>query len=209
MTRLEQQNKLAKDIGRLLRESFGKGPQSIFVTLQSPFVVIHLKNFLSRAEKILLHQNQASLVHKTRGVIMEYLMPEMKSYLHLITGMNVQEFCYDWELESQSGVLIGIEPNVEELAPFFRSYTGQEALHHEIRRRIAGRVNQDEIHSCMINEKTILLVLDNRKVSKRNLINKMMRNIDQVELTLQAKIVDMFTTSICSLNKSVIVFILG
>ncbi|SFE48857.1 two-component system, chemotaxis family, CheB/CheR fusion protein [Paenibacillus catalpae] len=48
---------IASHIGRLLREAFGKGPQSIFVNISRPFIVIYLRNFLSPTEKILLQQN--------------------------------------------------------------------------------------------------------------------------------------------------------
>jgi uncharacterized protein YbcI len=40
------QNDIASHIGRLLRESFGKGPQSIYVNISSPFIVVYLRNFL-------------------------------------------------------------------------------------------------------------------------------------------------------------------
>lgn len=72
------QNDIASHIGRLLREAFGKGPQSIYVNISRPFIVIYLRNFLSPTEKILLQQDQVESVRHTRDLVMKALIPEIK-----------------------------------------------------------------------------------------------------------------------------------
>jgi len=45
------------------------------------------------------------------------LIPDIKAYLLLLTGMNIREFYYDWGLDNHSGVPIGIESD-NDLAAF-------------------------------------------------------------------------------------------
>ncbi len=41
-------------IGRMLRETFGRGPSHVICTLSSPTLAVHLADFLSPMEKSLL-----------------------------------------------------------------------------------------------------------------------------------------------------------
>lgn len=41
-------------ISTLLRQNFGKGPTSVYVTLSGPFMTIHFRGFIAPMEKILL-----------------------------------------------------------------------------------------------------------------------------------------------------------
>ena len=49
-----QQTELASYIGKLLRDNFGKGPESVFVTIDQSVITIYLRNFISPTEKILI-----------------------------------------------------------------------------------------------------------------------------------------------------------
>ncbi|SEO02661.1 DUF2294 domain-containing protein [Paenibacillus sp. OV219] len=222
------QAELTSHIGRLLRDAFGKGPQSIFVSINRPFVIIYLRNFLSPTEKILLKQDQVYAIQTTRDLLMKSLFPEMKAYILLLTGMNIQEFYYDWGLHNQSGVMVGIDS--EEDHPFSTNvhgtYAGQEELHQEID-LISHNVEKkpEKTYSYKINERTILVMRigilisiekelirigqeETLKLAKRNLEKGHLHRNNRFQKILHAGVVDAFVDWDFHLDKSIIVLIL-
>lgn len=222
------QNEIASHIGRLLREAFGKGPQSIFVNISRPFIVIYLRNFLSSTEKILLQQDQVNSVQHIRDLVMKSLVPEIKAYLLLLAEMNIREFYYDWGLENHSGVLVGIE--AEEnlfLSKPQERYDGKEELHNEID-RMSHQIQKkpDKIQSYMINDRTLLVVRkgilislgkelirlgfeERLKLAERNLEKNYLLNNNQFQMMIKSQILDVFVDWDFHLDKSIIVFILN
>lgn len=218
------QNKVASHIGKMLRDAFGKGPQSIYVSMDSPFIVIYLRNFLTPTEKILLSQGQSRTVQHTREIVMASLIPEIKAYLLLLTGIPIQEFYYDWELHNHSGIFVARQ--LEESPLGHRGlYKGEEQLHQEIS-CISHRIQKrpDEIESRMINNRTFLIVrsgilIDLSKELMRlqlkeplkqainHLEKQYLRDNIQIEKILTTKVVDVFVDWDFERDKSVIVFI--
>ncbi|MGO4111131.1 Na-translocating system protein MpsC family protein [Paenibacillus sp. YAF4_2] len=221
------QSEIASYVGRLLRESFGKGPQSIFVSINRPFVVLYLRNFLSPTEKILLDQGQIYTIQSTRDLLMKSLIPEIKAYLLVLAGMNIQEFYYDWGLHNQSGVMVGIEASEEYGQLHMESvYTGKEQLELEVN-TISQQVEKwpGELYSCLINERTLLVIRlgilisiekelirigheESLRLAKRNLEKSHLHNNGRFQEFLNAKVIDLFVDWDFHLDKSVIVFIL-
>lgn len=218
------QNKVASHIGKMLRDAFGKGPQSIYVSMDPPFIVVYLRNFLTPTEKILLSQGQSRTVQHTRDIVMASLIPEIKAYLLLLTGIHIQEFYYDWELHNHSGIIVGRQ---FEESPLKHQgmYKGKEQLHEEIG-CISHRIQKrpEEIESRMINNRTFLIVrsgvlIDLSKELMRlqlkeplkQAINRLekqyLRDNTQIEKILNTKIVDVFVDWDFERDKSVIVFI--
>jgi uncharacterized protein YbcI len=224
----QAQNELASHLGRLLRDAFGKGPQSIFVSIHRPFVVVYLRNFLSPTEKILLEQDQVFLVQNTRDHVMKSLIPEMKAYLQLIMGIHIREFYYDWGLHNHSGVFVGIEADENHPVPSLQEeYIGQMELHREIE-HISQMVQKkpEELYSCLLNERTLVVVrngiliniekelirLGNEetlKLAKRNLEKRHLHNNNRFERFLNTRVIDIFVDWDFQLDKSVFVFILN
>lgn len=224
----QTQHEIASHIGRLLREAFGKGPQSIYVSINRPYVVIYLRNFLSQTEKILLQQDHLYIVQHTRNVVMESLIPEIKAYMLLLTGINIQEFYYDWGLHNYSGVFVGIgcEENHVYHGPQ-EWYVGKKELHLEIE-RISLLIQKipDNIQSYLINERTLLVIRtgiliniskelirlgfeESLKLAERNLEKDHLFNNNHLRKILKSPILDIFTVWNFHLDKSVIVFILN
>lgn len=69
---------------------------------------MYLKHFLSPTEKILLDQEQEKIFFQTRDAIMAVLIPKIKTYMTVITGMEIDEFYYDWGLHNGSGIFVGL-----------------------------------------------------------------------------------------------------
>ncbi|WP_308635814.1 Na-translocating system protein MpsC family protein [Paenibacillus silvisoli] len=224
----QAQSEIASYVGRLLRETFGKGPQSIFISIKRPFVVFYLRNFLSPTEKILLQQNEIQSIQTTRDILMKSLIPEIKAYLLLLAGMNIREFYYDWGLHNHSGVMVGIEAwDDHGQADLVSGYAGRDELHQEIN-RISQQVEKrpEELYSCLINERTLLLIRngilisiekelirigheESLRLAKRNLEKSHMHNNGHFEEFLHTKVIDVFVDWDFQLDKSVIVLILN
>ncbi|WP_461671274.1 Na-translocating system protein MpsC family protein, partial [Mycobacterium tuberculosis] len=142
---------------------------------------------------------------------MSSLVPEMKAYLQLLTGMDQLEFYYDWELHNQSGIFVGYE---SEYAPTgsmpHDHYIGKEELHHEIG-CMSQRIQKwpDSITSYMLNKRTLLIIrtgtlielskqlirLKDEELLKqavKELEKKTLLDNKQVELVLNTKVVDVF-----------------
>lgn len=222
------QNEIASHIGKLLRDAFGKGPQSIHVSMNWPFIVIYLRNFLTPTERILLRQGQVRSIQHTRDIVMKSIIPEIKAYMLLLTGMNIVEFYYDWELHNQSGVFVGRQQgNADAVAVSQEDYAGKDLVHQEID-YMSSKVQKspDCIYSCMINTRTLLVVRsgiltdmskelirlgyeEKLKQAVHNLEKKHLREFRQYQHILRAKIADAFIDWDFKLDRSVIVFIIN
>lgn len=222
------QNEIASHMGKMLRDAFGKGPQAIYVSVEHPFIIIYLRNFLTPTEKILLSQGQIHVIEHTRDVVMASLIPEIKAYLLLLTGMDNLEFYYDWELHNHSGILVGYRFDGSSFK--FGSqgnYDGKEELHSEIG-WMSHRIQKkpDQIDSIIINKRTIVVVrsgilidlskelirLRDEELLKqaiKKLEKKYLRDNKHMEQILNVKIVDVFVDWDLERDRSVIVFILN
>lgn len=222
------QNEIASHIGKMLRDAFGKGPQSIYVSVERPFVTVYLRNFLTPTEKILLNQGQTRTIRHTRDIVMSSLIPELKAYLQLQTGMNQLEFYYDWELYNQSGIFVGYEFDYSQAESMpHESYVGKEELHHEIG-CMSQRIQKwpDSINSYMLNKRTLLIIRTGTlidlskelirlrdeellKQAVKELEKKTLLDNKQVELVLNTKVVDVFLDWDLAHDRSIIVYILN
>lgn len=101
------QSQIAACIGKILRENFGKGPASVYVTLHPPFFIVHIRGFLTPMEKVLLQEKETRRVEDTRDILMQQLIPEICFHLQQIAGIETQDLYFDWNLEKQSGMLLG------------------------------------------------------------------------------------------------------
>ncbi len=211
----------------MLRDAFGKGPQSIYVSIDRTFIVIYLRNFLTPTEKLLLSQGQIRLVQHTRDIVMASLIPEIKAYLTLLAGINTVDFYYDWELHNRSGVLIARQAGVWVDEPQIPSvYKGQEKLHQEIG-WVSDQIQKrpEEIASFMINDRTLLVarsgvLIDLTKELIRHqleeplkqainhLEKKYLRNNTSIEQILNTTLVDVFVDWDFASDTSMMVLIL-
>lgn len=219
------QSELASHVGRVLRESFGKGPQSIHVSIQRPFIVFYLRGFISPAEKILLEQDRVFSIQQTRDLLMRTVIPEIKACTSLITGIHLREFYYDWGMHNHSGILAGIESDEGQFEYQHDNYDGKEEFHEEIN-HISQMVQKapEELYSCMINSRTLLVIRngilvsiekelirlgqeEQLKLAKRSLEKRYLHNNNHFQRILNTKIIDVFVDWDFQLDKSVFVFI--
>jgi uncharacterized protein YbcI len=219
---------LASYIGRTLRENFGKGPESVFVSYNQSILTVYLRNFLTPSENVLLAQDQEAIVQTTRDMLMQTLIPEFKAYIKILTGMEIKEFYYDWGLHNKSGVFIGISTSLTDPGEIINdSYEGKEQLHKEIK-RISSQAQKEpeEVESYLLNQRTLVVLRqgilvsierelirlgssETLKIAKRNLEKRLLHNSNHFESILHTKVNDIFVDWDFGLDKSAIVLILS
>ncbi|WP_033541277.1 DUF2294 domain-containing protein [Planococcus sp. CAU13] len=95
-------------ISTLLRQNFGKGPTSVYVTLAGTFLTIHFRGFIAPMEKILLNKHQEKRILETRNLLMNELSSEIILQLYKKTGLDIETIFADWNLENETGMIFAV-----------------------------------------------------------------------------------------------------
>ncbi|NKE07661.1 Na-translocating system protein MpsC family protein [Mesobacillus selenatarsenatis] len=216
---------LGSYIGRILREHFGKGPGSVFATIAHPYITVYIKDFLSPMEDKLMTNEQSKYVEKIRDMLMQTLTEEIKAFLKMNLDINLNEFHYDWNLDSHTGMFIGVmESQMDEQECFYRN---QDEVHDEIIKvSIKAEKPPGSITSCMLNPRTLVIIRNEILISvekeminlgftealtlaKRNLEKRLLKqHTPQLETYLEAKVENAFVSWDFELDKSLVVLIL-
>lgn len=221
------QTELGSYVGKLLRDSFGRGPGSVFVSIDNFVITIYLRNFLSPTENILMSQQQEILLQQTRDKLMETLIPEIKAYVKILANMEIQEFYYDWALHNKSGLFVCICSNQTEYeASMKNEYEGKAEIHREIASiSIQAQKEPDETLSYLLNPRTLIVIRngilvriekelirmglgESLRIAKRNLEKSLLHTTNRFEAILNTKVIDIFVDWDFNLDKSAIVLIL-
>ncbi|GAE37053.1 Na-translocating system protein MpsC family protein [Halalkalibacter akibai] len=222
----ELQQEVGGYIGRMLREHFGKGPESVFVSVGYTFMTVYLRNFITPAERILMEQDQVMDILQIRAKLMKSLMPECKAYMEIITKRKIREVYYDWGLHNKSGMIVFVsdEPFTGKEA-ISENFTGKAQLNGEIT-NISKQAQKapEETYSCELNPRTIVNVRNGILVRiekelirlgysellkrvKRNLEKQFLHNNNHFHTIFEREVIDSFVDWDFELDKSVIVFI--
>ncbi|GEK60034.1 DUF2294 domain-containing protein [Marinococcus halophilus] len=155
----EQQKQIGSYLGRVLRDHFGKGPESVYVSVDPCCIVMHIRKFLSPIEKVMLDQRDKSAVEELRETMMSKMLPEIKNYIASLIDIEDWEFYFDWNIENKSGVITGFHPD-----KLKEGESGQRTQHQEDIKQAIQRVSEevgkspDEITVHPVNERTMLAV---------------------------------------------------
>ncbi|WP_456277250.1 Na-translocating system protein MpsC family protein [Bacillus sp. AK128] len=101
-------NLISSYASKLLRQNFGKGPQSCQTTINRNFVVVYIRGFISPMEEALLTQGQRNEVEKARNFIITPLMKELKGMVQITLDCEIEGIYHDWNFPNNSGVIIFI-----------------------------------------------------------------------------------------------------
>lgn len=215
-------------IGKLLRDNFGKGPESVFVSIKNVFITVYFRNFLSPIEQVLMEQNQQNIINHLRIKVFTSLIPEINLYIEMVTGNKIKEFYYDWSLHNKSGMFTCLCDNsFEDNDVYVENFYGKEGLEAEmIKLSYYAQRAPDKINSYELNSRTILVVREGimvrlekelvrrghqdilRAVKKEMEKSYLHNNID-LEFILNKSIIDSFTAWDFQLDKSIFLFILN
>ncbi|MFC3496732.1 DUF2294 domain-containing protein [Planomicrobium okeanokoites] len=132
-------------ISTLLRNHFGKGPTSVYVTIARPYITIHFRGFINPVEKTLLKQNEWKRVLETRDLLLNDLKPKILHELLQVTGLEFKELYADWNLSMESGLLLGIMDEKPKQSEFdWQNGLDKESFYQKLRRSMKKRnVNPD------------------------------------------------------------------
>ncbi|PLT27905.1 Na-translocating system protein MpsC family protein [Peribacillus deserti] len=222
-----QQTKLANNLGKLLRDKFGKGPHSIYVTVSKPYILIYVRGFISPMEQILLEQDQELTVKTTREVLMKTIDSEIRGQMKGITDMDIHHIYYDWNLPKETGIFVGVTTdsfNSEELSQY--NYKQKDQIEQEIN-MISEQAEKapDEIYSYLLSPRALVILRkgilvpiekqlvtlgfdETLRVAKRQLEGGMLHNNTHFPSILNAAILDSFVDWDFKLDNSVITLIL-
>ncbi|MBX0357884.1 Na-translocating system protein MpsC family protein [Halobacillus sp. Nhm2S1] len=220
------QSEMSSYIGKLLRDHFGKGPSSVFVSIEGKFLTIYLKDFLAPMERVLVGQKNDKKVEETRDLMMRELIPDIKATFRASAGIYVDNLYYDWSLSRQTGVIIGvITADNPEDDDGLKSYEHKDAVHEEVE-KLSRKAEKTpaSIRSFLLNERTLLIERNGilvaiekeminagyeqpLKISKRRL-EKRLLNHASFETILGASVEDVFVDWDFNKDRSYMVLIL-
>ncbi|MCP3031904.1 DUF2294 domain-containing protein [Halobacillus sp. A1] len=218
---------IASYTGKLFRDNFGKGPSSVYVSIEHPFITIYLSDFLAPMERVLVGQKNFMKVEETRDFLMQELLPEIKATLRVTADIDVENIYYDWSLRNKSGILVAVikEENSEKQIGDLSDYPKKDEVHNEIIRvsKLAEKA-PEKVESIYLNSRTLLVdrkgilvriekelinsgFSEQLRLSKRQL-EKRLLDPTVFETILGTQIQDIFVDWDFSLDKSYIIFIL-
>lgn len=153
------QKEIGSYISTLLRNYFGKGPLSVYVTVADRYTTIPLRGFLSQTEKILLKQQEIKRVLEIRNLLMKDLKPEIKLHLYKIGQFSVSEIYTDWNVDDQTGLIFVIlKEKTKQPALPWPAKVDESAVYREV--MVSSEIAQkvpDSINISWLNNRTILI----------------------------------------------------
>lgn len=213
---------VANYTGKLLRDHFGKGPGSVYVSIKETFITIYLKDFLAPIEKVLLTKDDGLRVQETRDVMMNELIPDIRAMLRSKVEINAEDVYYDWSLDRKTGMIF---TSVHTDSPIPQSdYPNKEKIHEEIRRMsIQAQKDPQDIISGMLNDRTLVVIrkgilvdiekeliangfIEELKLSKRPLEKRLLSS-DRLKSLLNGELEDVFVDWDFNLDLSYIIFV--
>jgi uncharacterized protein YbcI len=214
-------------IGKLIRDRFGKGPESVYVSMNSHTISFHIRGFLTPMEMVLMNQKEQMTVQKTRDLLMDSLVSEVITYIKVVAGFTIDEFYYDWSLQNRTGVFVGISHSPDhDSKQTTEQYENKEKVHHQISiiSKQAEKI-PNEIFSYFINPRTLIVIrkgilvsiekelielghAEVLKIAKRTLEKRLLHNNMNFKELLKANVIDLFVDWDFARDKSVIVFVL-
>ena len=153
------QSEIGGYISALLRNHFGKGPTSVFVTIKNPYIIIHLRGFIAPMETVLLRKKEWKRVLETRDLLINELKSEIEENIRRIANLDIREFYADWNLDSASGMLIGIMPDDVQQDDFeWPAHTDKKTFESKVSHASEEAEKEPgSIESYWLNDRTLLV----------------------------------------------------
>ncbi|WNS42940.1 Na-translocating system protein MpsC family protein [Paenibacillus sp. MMS20-IR301] len=141
MSNTELASQLSSFTGRLLRERFGKGPESIHASIGEQCIALHIRNFIGPVERFLLSKEEEQAFRYTRELLMKSLLPELSAYLKDNMAIEVGELFYDWGIHNASGMIVALIKNDSVVTD---NYAGREEVHSQIN-EVSSKVQKEPV----------------------------------------------------------------
>ncbi|THE13500.1 DUF2294 family protein [Bacillus timonensis] len=93
---------------KLLRNKFGRGPESCSAVTSDQFLVLHIRGFVSPMEEVLLQENQRIQLDHARDVVIKNILAELKGVYQVTLETEIKGFFHDWNFPNNTGVIIAV-----------------------------------------------------------------------------------------------------
>ncbi|MDT3427627.1 uncharacterized protein YbcI [Paenibacillus forsythiae] len=155
MSTIDLAGQLSSYTGRLLRERFGRGPESVHASIAKQCIALHIRNFIGPVERFLLSKEEEQAFRYTRELLMKSLLPELSSYLKDQLEIEISELFYDWGIHNASGMIVALIKGGE---AFTDKYAKQDEVHNQIN-EVSSKVQRfpDITTSWWINPRTLII----------------------------------------------------
>ena len=153
------QSEVSGYISNLLRQHFGKGPTSVYVTIKRPYVTIHFRGFVSPMEKILLDQDEWKRVLETRDFMFNALKSEILNELLNFTQLEFTELYADWNLVHKTGMFIGVIGKESPRVAYGWPASSQQESFHALIEQVNEQAERkpDLIETFWLSNRTLLV----------------------------------------------------
>lgn len=196
-------------ISTLLRTNFGKGPTSVYVSVNRPYITVHFRGFMAPMEAILMKQNESKRILETRDLMMNNLRHEIKLQFLKIADLDVKDIYADWDLENKTGMIIAILDEKPSAKFEWPDSVNQKVFEEKIDlASLKAEKIPEKTESFWLNDRTILVkrsgilvriekelirngFIEELKVTKRPLERQVMREV-QMESVLKRTVSEIF-----------------
>ncbi|MDQ0256953.1 uncharacterized protein YbcI [Evansella vedderi] len=97
---------ISSQLSKLLKKSFGKGPDSCFSILHQNMLFVNLRQFTTPAEEVLLFKKEKSFALKFRSIILQSVFEKFKPEMKKTLSLEFDSFFHDWNYDTNSGFIL-------------------------------------------------------------------------------------------------------
>ncbi|ULT57906.1 DUF2294 domain-containing protein [Neobacillus drentensis] len=112
---------------KLLRKSFGRGPESCYAYANERFLVFYIRGFMSPLESTLLENGNSDNIDISRHIVMKSVNNQLKGILELEFEQDIESFYHDWNYPQNTG-MIAVEFEGDIAQPMARNQGGSVDL---------------------------------------------------------------------------------
>ncbi|ADU32423.1 Na-translocating system protein MpsC family protein [Evansella cellulosilytica] len=104
--RQEQLTFLSSQMSKLIKQKYGKGPDSCVITMEKGMMLAHVRHFKTPAEEVLIQRNEVTLAYKYRSVILEAIFEQFKHEIKKAVNLDINSFVHEWDYETNTGIIL-------------------------------------------------------------------------------------------------------
>ncbi|WP_339060036.1 Na-translocating system protein MpsC family protein [Tepidibacillus marianensis] len=101
----EELKKLSSQVSKLLKEKFGKGPESCSAFEGEGYITFYIRKFTSPMENVLVQQGEVNLALRSRNIIVDSILTELKKIMEQAVNTDIRKIYHDWNYELNTGIL--------------------------------------------------------------------------------------------------------
>jgi uncharacterized protein YbcI len=214
---------LSSTFSKLLKRSFGKGPETCTVILKGNRFYVYMRNFITPAEEVLIKQDKLELAVNFRSSIINAVTEDYLPEVSKVLGISFDNFFHDWNYDKNTGILLldqsqsGHEENLENTFVNNLFALIENVGSNYYKKPASLKIIKFTQNICAIESTEVLLPLERLVYEKgsfellnhqsREIKNGYWKNKEQFEGIFKRLIEDMFMMWDYKNNRNYLVFI--